>query len=135
MNKLSKWDYVVYNRKGEPCTMREWSEEFSSPHVFRKEKVVNGYRVLTKWTGIDMPEYSWLNDHDFSMKTWKPGKPKPFVSYVWTEDNILVSSRRYATIEQAYEGHANIVDKVSRKSFGMFYNPTAELAQLEEQNA
>jgi len=130
----SKWDYVFYDRNSKPCTLKEWSEEFSSPHAFCKDARVRDYRVLTKWTGVDMPEYEWLQKNQFSSKNWKPNdRPTPFVSYVWNADGEIVKSKRYRTIEQAYKGHADLVEHFDNEDLGVYHVPVV-LQDMEETN-
>lgn len=120
-----------FDRNGKPTTLKEWSKEFGSKYAFRKEKSTNGFRILTKWTGIDMPEYEWMAQHQFSVRSWKPnGHPKVFVSYVWNEDNLLVYSRRYARIEQAYEAHHKLIEKYEAMEFGS-YTPLPTWEELD----
>lgn len=129
----SNYDYCMYDRHGKPITLKEWCAEFGNPHAFRKETVVNGLRILTKWTGVDMPEYDWLSERQFSMKTWKPNsKPMIFVSYVWNEDHQIVISKRYAKIEHAYEGHHKLIAKCEAMDFGTYHNL---ISTTEEQYA
>jgi hypothetical protein len=130
----SKWDYAFYDRNSRPCTLKEWSEEFSSPHMFNKDVRVKDYRVLTKWTGVDMPEYEWLQKNQFSSKNWKPNlKPSPFVSYVWNADGEIVESKRYQTIERAYKGHADLIERFGNEDLGVYHVPVV-LQDMEETN-
>lgn len=130
--KMEAYDYALFDRNGEPCTYKEWAKESESPHAFRREATVNGMRVLTKWTGIDMPEYSWLQVHQFSIKSWKPGrKAYPFVTYVWNEDHQIVASKRYTKIEHAYKGHVDMIRDAERMDFGVYH--VTEI-QLEDTN-
>ena len=93
---------------------------------------MNGMRILTKWTGIDMPEYSWMQVHQFSIKSWKPGhRPYPFVTYVWNEDQQIVASKRYAKIEQAYKGHADMIRSAEHMDFGVYYVPEIQLEDID----
>jgi hypothetical protein len=129
---MSKNNYEFYNKHGECISMSKWCEESSNPHAFRKETTVNGIRVLTKWAGVDMPEYSWLSARQFNMKDWKPSSvPKIFVSYAWNEDSEIVKSCRYAKIELAYAGHANLVHEMELNDYGVYHIP---VTQLEEVN-
>ena len=130
---MSKTEYDFFNRHGERISMSQWCEESSSKHAFRKETKVNGINVLTKWTGVDMPEYSWLAERHFVMRDWKPNlsKPKIFVSYAFNEDNEIVKSRRYITIEAAYSGHADLVHEMELNDYGVYHLP---VQQLEEVN-
>lgn len=126
------YDYNFFNRHGEAITLKQWCEESSSPHAFKKETTVNGIKVLTKWTGVDMPEYTWLAERHFVMRDWKPNStPKVFVSYAFNEDNQLVKSRRYATIELAYAGHADMVHEMELNDYGVYY---IHVEQLEDIN-
>lgn len=130
----SKWDYCFYDRNSEPCTLKEWSAEMSSPHSFRKDVKVHDYRVLTRWTGVDMPEYEWLQKNQFTSKNWKPNsKPQPFVSYVWNADGEIVVSKRYQTIEHAYKGHADLVEHFDKEDLGVYHVPVV-LQDMEETN-
>jgi hypothetical protein len=123
--------YEFFDKNGKLITASEWSKEFSNPHAFRKEVVMNGMTILTKWTGIDMPEYSWLQDHQFSMKSWRPSKKAYiFVSYVWDEDYNIVASKRYTKIEQAYKGHAELIRAMERKDFGVYHIPQIQLEEV-----
>lgn len=132
MKTSNEYDYMFYDRNGNPITMKQWCIESSSRYAFRKETVVNGLTILTKWTGVDAPEYDWMAKNHFSMSKWKPSsKVFIFVSYVWDEDNEIVKSKRYETIEQAYEGHHELVAEVEAMDFGV-YHFTAN--QLEEVN-
>lgn len=126
------YDYYFYNKHGKPITLKEWCKESSDRFAFKKESVVNGLRVLTKWTGVDAPEYEWMVANKFSMKNWKPNNtPKIFVSYVWDEDYQLLKSKRYAKIEDAYAGHAELISEAERMDFGVYYSP---IDQMEEVN-
>lgn len=128
----NEYDYNFFNRHGKPITLKEWCKESSDKFAFKKETYVNGLRVLTKWTGVDMPEYEWMLENNFSMRNWKPNStPRIFVSYVWNEDHQLLKSKRYAKIEHAYTGHAELVEEAERMDFGVYYSP---IEQLEEVN-
>jgi hypothetical protein len=128
---MAKYDYSFYNRNGKPCTYKEWTKEFTSTHVFYKEAYVNGLRVLTKWTGVDMPEYSWMQQHQFSIKSWKPSsKAFIFVTYVWNEDKQIIASKRYQKIEQAYKGHAQMIRGAEHMDFGVYYVPHTKLEDV-----
>lgn len=118
----NQYDGCFFDRNSKRITLKQWCEEFSSKHAFRKDVKTNGFRILTKWTGVDMPEYSWLVDHQFSMKKWNPEpyKPKVFVSYVWNEDGQIVYSKRYAKIEQAYKAHFDLIEEFESKDFGKY---------------
>lgn len=132
MKKSNPYDHLFYDRNGKPITMAQWCIESSSRYAFRKETIVNGLTVLTKWTGVDAPEYDWMSANHFSISKWKPSnKVYIFVSYVWDEDSEIVKSQRYETIEQAYEGHHRLVAEVEAMDFGV-YHFTAN--QLEEVN-
>lgn len=132
MLKTNQYDYLFYNRHGEPITMKQWCIESSDKHAFRKETTVNGLRILTKWTGVDMPEYDWLANNHFSMSKWKPNiTPRIFVSYVWNEDNEIVKSQRYVTIEAAYAGHFNLVTEMEQLDFGVYHLPITESEEID----
>ena len=112
----NEYDGHFFDRNGKRITLKQWCDEFGNKYAFRKEVTVNGFRILTKWTGVDMPEYDWLVENQFSMKKWNPQPFKPliFVTYVWNEDNIIVHSKRYGKIEQAYKAHFDLVKEIGR---------------------
>jgi hypothetical protein len=130
--KTNLYDFNFWDRNGKAITMKQWCIESSSKYAFKKESNVNGLRILTKWTGVDMPEYDWMVKNQFSVTKWKPNfRPRVFVSYVWNEDSEIVKSQRYGTIEQAYEGHHKLIVQVEAMDFGVYYQP---VNQLEEVN-
>lgn len=118
----NEYDGHFFDRNGKRMTLKQWCDEIGSKHAFRKEANVNGFRILTKWTGVDMPEYEWLAAHQFSMKRWNPEpyKPKVFVTYVWNEDLQIVHSKRYAKIEQAYKAHFELIEEFQSMDFGKY---------------
>jgi len=125
------YDYHFFNRHGKAITLKEWCKESSDKFAFQKETIVNGLRILTKWTGVDAPEYEWLLSTGFSMRSWKPNhRPQVFVSYVWNEDHLLLKSKRYAKIEHAYEGHAKLIEEAEHMDFGVYYSPIEELEDI-----
>jgi hypothetical protein len=127
----NQYDYCFYDRNGKPITLKDWSKEFGNKFAFKKETNVNGLRILTKWTGVDMPEYEWMVEHGFSVRSWKPNnRPQIFVSYVWNEDHQLLKSKRYAKIEHAYEGHAKLIKEAENMDFGVYYSPVEELEDI-----
>jgi hypothetical protein len=130
----NEYDGNFYDRNGKRITMEKWCEESNSKYVFRKEVTVNGHKILTKWTGVDQPEYQWLVDHQFIVRKWNPEpyKPKVFVTYVWNEDLEIVHSKRYAKIEQAYEAHHKLIAEFESKDFGKYVPLPVD--QLEEIN-
>lgn len=126
-------DGWFYDRNGKRITMERWCEESSSKYAFSKEANVNGFKILTKWTGVDMPEYEWMTKHQFSVRNWKPNHaPKVFVTYVWNEDLEIVHSKRYGKIEQAYEAHHKLIAEFESKDFGKYVPLPVD--QLEEIN-
>jgi hypothetical protein len=131
MSKPNPYDFFFYDRNGKAITMKQWCIESSSKYAFRKETNVNGLRILTKWTGVDAPEYDWMVKNQFSVSKWKPSyRARIFVSYVWNEDSEIVKSQRYATIEHAYEGHAKLITEMENKDFGVYYNPVPQLEEI-----
>lgn len=118
----NEYDGQFFDRNGKRITLKQWCDEFGNKYAFKKEHTVNGFRILTKWTGVDMPEYDWLVKQQFSMKKWNPQpfKPMIFVTYVWNEDSQIVHSKRYAKIEHAYEAHTKLVEKFQSMDFGEF---------------
>ena len=130
--KSNPYDFFFYDRNGKAITMKQWCIESSNKYAFRKEVTVNGLRILTKWTGVDAPEYDWMVKNQFSISKWKPNhRARVFVSYIWNEDSEIVKSQRYVTIEQAYEGHHKLVAEVEAMDFGVYHQP---VNQLEEVN-
>ena len=118
----NEYDGHFFDRNSKRITMKQWCVESSSKYAFSKDTTVNGFRILTKWTGVDMPEYEWLAAHQFSVKKWNPElyKPKVFVTYVWNEDLQIVHSKRYAKIEQAYEAHHKLIAEFESMDFGNY---------------
>ena len=130
-DKGNPYDFLFWDRNGKAITMKQWCIESSSKYAFSKEKTVNGLRILTKWTGVDAPEYEWMVKNQFSMTKWKPNfRPKVFVSYVWNEDSEIVTSKRYGTIEQAYEGHHKLIAQVEAMDFGVYHFPANQLEEV-----
>jgi hypothetical protein len=118
----NEYDGHFFDRNGKRMTLKQWCVESNSKHAFQKEATVNGFRILTKWTGVDMPEYEWMVAHQFSLRRWNPEpyKPKVFVTYVWNEDLQIVHSKRYAKIEQAYKAHFELVEEFQSMDFGKY---------------
>lgn len=130
-DKGNPYDFLFWDRNGKAITMKQWCIESSSKYAFNKEKTVNGLRILTKWTGVDAPEYEWMVKNQFSISKWKPNfRPKVFVSYVWNEDSEIVTSKRYGTIEQAYEGHHKLIAQVEAMDFGVYHFPANQLEEV-----
>jgi hypothetical protein len=130
-SKPNPYDFLFYDRNGKAITMSQWCVESSSKYAFNKDVTVNGLRILTKWTGVDAPEYDWMVKNQFSISKWKPNfRPKVFVSYVWNEDSEIVTSRRYGTIEQAYEGHHKLIAQVEAMDFGVYHFPANQLEEV-----
>jgi hypothetical protein len=129
--KANPYDFCFWDRDGKAITMKQWCIESSSKYAFAKEKHTNGLRILTKWTGVDMPEYDWMVKNSFSVAKWKPNfRPKVFVSYVWNEDEEIVISKRYGTIEQAYEGHHKLIAQIESMDFGVYHFPANQLEEV-----
>lgn len=129
--KANPYDFCFWDRDGKAITMKQWCIESSSKYAFAKEKHTNGLRILTKWTGVDMPEYDWMVKNSFSVAKWKPNfRPKVFVSYVWNEDEEIVISKRYGTIEQAYEGHHKLITQIESMDFGVYHFPANQLEEV-----
>jgi hypothetical protein len=121
---MSEYDFHFFDKEGKAITQEAWCK-LNMEQVFYKEQYVGGLRVLTKWTGVDQPEFDWLASHQFSVNKWNPAnKPMIFVSYVWSEDQEIIRSKRYNRLQTAYVGHVEMLDW-ARKEIGIDL-PTTE---------
>lgn len=103
-------NYDFFDRNGNLVSMETWAREFQSPHLFRKEDKIRGYLVVTQWRGTDAP-----NQKNTVVKysSWTPNEiPQIFETFILDVDYELVFRTRYATIEAAYNGHAESVSRV-----------------------
>jgi hypothetical protein len=107
---MSEYDFHFFDKESRAITQEAWAK-LNMEKVFYKDQYVGGLRVLTKWTGVDQPEYKWLCDHSFIVNKWTPqNKPMIFVSYVWNEDQEIIRSKRYNRLQTAYVGHMEMLD-------------------------
>lgn len=107
---MSEYDFHFFDKEGKAITQQAWAK-LDMQKVFYKDAYVGGLRVLTKWTGVDQPEFDWLASHQFSVNKWNPQhKPMIFVSYVWNEDQEIIRSKRYNRLQTAYVGHQEMLD-------------------------
>jgi len=105
LTTTSEYDYCVFDELGEPMTFKSWLA-YSSERRYKKESVTNGFTIVTKWTGIDMPEPERLTTN-FSFSRWNPNKtPMIYEGVVYDQDMLPIHRARYATREKAYESHS-----------------------------
>ena len=105
VQKTNEYDYCVFDELGEPMTFASWFA-YSSERRYRRESVTNGFTIITKWTGIDMPEHERLTSN-FSFSRWNPNKiPMIYEGVVYDQDMLPIHRARYATREKAYESHS-----------------------------
>jgi hypothetical protein len=108
---LTRKDYdsnVFFNEDGENITLKEWCA-LSSGKIFNRKHDLNGYLIITKWVGVDMPTHTPVNS---SYNRWTPNEPPLiFQTVVFDSDMNSVHLERYSTKYQAYEGHDNLREK------------------------
>ena len=101
----NNYDYCVFDELGEPMTFKSWLA-YSSESRYRRENVVNGFTIVTKWTGIDMPAPERLTSN-FSFSRWNPNKtPMIYEGVVYDQDMLPIYRARYESREKAYESHS-----------------------------
>ena len=90
-----------YNKKGETITMMEWANllENKDYKIIKQEELSNGKWVSTVWLGLN---------HNFGT-----GKPLIFETMVFPNEGDFsdVDVERYSTLEEAEEGHQELVEK------------------------
>ena len=88
-----------YNKQGEIVTLMEWGKLMELKDYRRVAiDVVNGYRVSTVLLGLD--------------HNWGDGPPLIFETMVFKgDDSDDLDMERYTTLEQAENGHKEMVKK------------------------
>ena len=90
-----------YNKKGEVINMMEWANllENKDYKIIKQEELSNGKWVSTVWLGLN---------HNFGT-----GKPLIFETMVFPNEGDFsdVDVERYSTLEEAEEGHQELVEK------------------------
>ena len=98
--------YLNLDKTTRPCSLEEWGNQLeemrksNTKHV--ADEIVNGLRVSTVWLGLN---------HDFS----ELGQPLLFETMIFPEegrDSIELYLDRYATWQEAEEGHKKAVEWV-----------------------
>ena len=93
IQKSSEYDYCVFDELGEPMTFESWFA-YSSEGRYKRESVTNGFTIITKWTGIDMPEHERLTSN-FSFSRWNPNKiPMIYEGVVYDQDMLPIHRAR-----------------------------------------
>jgi len=97
MNK-SIWYFLNEDKTIRPCTVEEWEKQFRKDRHVGHE-IINNKRVSTVWLGIDHGLY---------------GKPELFETMVFEDPNhpCEIYCKRYATWDEAAEGHKKAIDWV-----------------------
>jgi hypothetical protein len=90
-----------YDRNGRPISLQEWSRLFEDKtyQIILQERTVTGAWVSTVWLGLN---HNFLDD----------GPPLIFETMVFLERGNRrdeLACRRYATEDEARQGHADIV--------------------------
>lgn len=107
---LEAYDYCFFDEEGKPITLQEWCKYSTQSSRFRRENKLSGFIIRTYWTGVDMPHPSRLSGQ-YNFSRWTPNEPPQiFECNVYEEQNMLpVFRERYATRDEAYEGHSNLM--------------------------
>lgn len=104
---IEAYDYNFFDEDSKPITLKEWAGYSSAPHRFNRESKVNGFTIRTYWTGIDMPHPSRQTGDTRLFQRWVPNEPPLiFEQNVYDSNMIPVFRERYATRDEAYEGHS-----------------------------
>lgn len=88
-----------YDIHGKPMDMIEWSKAFGSPTRWRMLDKGEVWQVSTVWVGLDAQ---------------LTGPPLIFESMAWRE-GAEVEQWRYATQEEAIEGHRKLINLVRER--------------------
>lgn len=106
---MDKW---LFNRQGKPITLEIWSELNQDwNYKVVKKTTTNGFRVSTIWLGMN---HQWRDNEE----------PLIFETMVFPDDDSYddLFCERYATLEQAEEGHERIVDSIIAGEFKGYEN-------------
>jgi len=87
-----------FNQRGEPMELLEWVAAMETIAPIEATPMDDGHLVSTIWIGLDA--------------TTRAGPPLIFETCVFFNDG-LVDQERYATEQEAREGHARIVAKLT----------------------
>ncbi len=91
----------IYDKNGSPISMEEWGERLKAPEYKRvaETTLTDGKWISTVWLGLD---------HGF-----EGGQPLIFETMVFTSEKDLDEHdmERYCNIEQAEQGHIDMVKK------------------------
>jgi hypothetical protein len=90
-----------YNKQGKEISMEEWGELHSDKKYVqvKLDKLPNGKLVSTVWLGLN---------HSF-----KEGGILIFETLIFSEGDDNCDMQRYATEEEAIQGHKEMVEKAS----------------------
>lgn len=106
---IEAFDYNLFDEDGKAITLKEWCRYSTEPTRFRRENKVSGFTIRTYWTGVDMPHPSRLSGQ-FNFSRWTPNEPPQiFECNVYDPDMLPVFRERYATRDEAYEGHSLMI--------------------------
>lgn len=99
--------YLEENHSCRPCTLMEWAEQFEYLSCHNKKHVgndiINGKHVSTVWLGTD---------HNF-LREINGGPPLLFETMVFGDEGRDIYLERYATWDQAFEGHKRAIEWVN----------------------
>ena len=101
--KLTAKDMEFFDEDGKPISNHEWVELGYAPFRYRKDKVVNGYRIISYWSGVDAPNSGELLEHGFHFGAWEPNNPPLIFNNILLDpDEKTIDNVRTATKEEAY---------------------------------
>ena len=122
MNWDKDWDGrpIYYDRQGQPMTMHEWAEKFRDEDYTHLARDVIGpdepldpaplITVLTFWLGVNP---NWRNEEPLIYETLIIG------------GEYDATGMRYATEQQAREGHRRVVDQLRARRAARGVSPLA----------
>jgi hypothetical protein len=101
-----------FDINGNVIGYKEWTKLFQDITYMRMARRVNGYIVMTSWTGVDQPNPAGLWQSHFSYNKWEPNDPPEiFRAAVWDQDMELVESHNFTTAREAKIMHHGLIDK------------------------
>jgi len=101
---------VVFDKDGNSITLEEWVTLFRYENYF---KLVNygedGYKVVTKWTGVDTAPLEKSGSNSFAYSRWTPNEtPLINISFVFNQDDVLLEYDKYPDSASARAGHERL---------------------------
>lgn len=107
--KIEEADF--FDLFGEKIPVDQWAYMFKRDPLNLKTQI-NGFSILTVWTGVDSPKPMLLVGSRYAHRRWEPNEtPMIYKSMVFNPDLQLIDDGVYPDYDSAVEGHNDLVSR------------------------